>query len=110
MCWKGVIDKWRPPSLSELTPYWIPLGLTHLGSEVSKWIKKYKFFVSHKKYSKSLLNHYSLQHRILAFTMSYCKASNLEHENKDETWNINTFAFKFGVLFDAFDFLIDGNR
>ena len=26
---------WRPPSLSELTPYKISLGLTHLGSEAS---------------------------------------------------------------------------
>ena len=29
---------WRPPSLSELTPYWITLGLTHLGLETSKYI------------------------------------------------------------------------
>ena len=29
------LDNWRPPSLSELTPYLIPLGLTHLGSEAS---------------------------------------------------------------------------
>ena len=27
--------KWRPPSLSELTPYYIQI-LTHLGSEASK--------------------------------------------------------------------------
>ena len=26
---------WRPPNQSELTPYQIPSGLTHLGSEVS---------------------------------------------------------------------------
>ena len=28
-------QNWRPPSLSELTSYWISLGLTHLGSEAS---------------------------------------------------------------------------
>ena len=28
-------NNWRPPSLSELTPYWISLGLTHLGMEAS---------------------------------------------------------------------------
>ena len=28
---------WRPQSLSELTPYQKPLGLTHLGSEASKY-------------------------------------------------------------------------
>ena len=27
--------KRRPPSLSELTQYYIPLGLTHLGSEAT---------------------------------------------------------------------------
>ena len=29
---------WRPPSLSELTPYQISLGLTYLGSESSKYL------------------------------------------------------------------------
>ena len=29
---------WRSPSLSELTPYWLPLGLNHLGSEGSIYI------------------------------------------------------------------------
>ena len=29
--------KWRPSMLCELTPYQISLGLTHLGSEASKW-------------------------------------------------------------------------
>ena len=28
--------KWRPPSLNELTPMIINMGLTHLGSEASK--------------------------------------------------------------------------
>ena len=32
---------WRPPSLSELTPYLIQLGLTHLGSEASIYIIEY---------------------------------------------------------------------
>ena len=31
---------WRPLSLSELTPYQIPLGLTHLGLETSNYISK----------------------------------------------------------------------
>ena len=30
------IIKWRPLSLSELTPYQISLGLTHLGSDAFK--------------------------------------------------------------------------
>ena len=30
-------DNWRPPSLSELIPYQISLGLTHLGSEASNY-------------------------------------------------------------------------
>ena len=29
--------KWRPPSQSGLTPYHISSGLTHLGSEASKY-------------------------------------------------------------------------
>ena len=29
--------KFWPPSLSELTPFLIPLGLTHLGTEASKY-------------------------------------------------------------------------
>ena len=33
--------KWRPPSLSELTPYEISLGLTHQGSETSKYNSKF---------------------------------------------------------------------
>ena len=36
---------WRPPSLSELTPYCISLGLTHLGSEGSNLTVKYYFLV-----------------------------------------------------------------
>ena len=28
--------KWKPPSLNDLTPYFISLGLTHLVSEASK--------------------------------------------------------------------------
>ena len=30
-------DKWRPPSLSELTPIIFNMELTHLGTEASKW-------------------------------------------------------------------------
>ena len=30
-------NKWRPPSLSELTPMIFNTGLTHLGSEASKY-------------------------------------------------------------------------
>ena len=30
-----IIYIWRPPRLSELTPYWMLLGLTHLGSDTS---------------------------------------------------------------------------
>ena len=30
-----IMIKWRPPSLSVLTPYQISLGLTHLGLEAS---------------------------------------------------------------------------
>ena len=33
---------WRSPSLSELTPYWISLGLTHLCSEASIYSYKTK--------------------------------------------------------------------
>ena len=29
---------WKPPSTSELTPYQLSSGLTHLGSEASKWL------------------------------------------------------------------------
>ena len=29
---KFLLYTWRPPSLSELTPYWLSLGLTNLGS------------------------------------------------------------------------------
>ena len=32
------LAKWRLPSLSDLTPYWMSLELTHLGSEASKCI------------------------------------------------------------------------
>ena len=38
--------KWRPPSLSESTPYWISLGLTHLGSEASKYNDKKRLVIS----------------------------------------------------------------
>ena len=31
----GYCDKWRPPSLSELTPMLFNTGLIHLGSEAS---------------------------------------------------------------------------
>ena len=31
------IQLWRPPSLSELTPMIFDMGLTHLGSEASKY-------------------------------------------------------------------------
>ena len=34
----------RSPSLSELTLYWISLGLTHLGSEASMWYS----FIDHE--------------------------------------------------------------
>ena len=30
-------DIWRPPSLSELTPTIFNMGLTHLGSDASKY-------------------------------------------------------------------------
>ena len=36
---------WRPPSLSELTPYQITSGLTHLGSEASKYCLIQKLLV-----------------------------------------------------------------
>ena len=41
----NVIIIWRPSSLSKLTPYWISLGLTHLGSEASicLWKNSSKF-------------------------------------------------------------------
>ena len=34
---------WRPPSLSELTPMVFNTGLTHLGSEASKYTCMYEF-------------------------------------------------------------------
>ena len=33
----SIEDKWRPPSLSELTPMILDMGLTHLGSKASKY-------------------------------------------------------------------------
>ena len=36
------IHKWRPPSLSELTPYEISLELAYLGSEASIYVYIFK--------------------------------------------------------------------
>ena len=36
------IDIWRSPSLSELTPYWILFGLTHVGLKVFNWYEANK--------------------------------------------------------------------
>ena len=33
--------KWRPPSLSELTPMVFNMGLTHFGSEASKSLNRF---------------------------------------------------------------------
>ena len=36
------LDKWRPPSLSELTQLIFNMGLTHLGSEASIFVPLYR--------------------------------------------------------------------
>ena len=38
VCFVGRLYIWMPPSLSELTPMIFNMGLTHLGSEASKYI------------------------------------------------------------------------
>ena len=44
--------KWRPPSLSGLTPMIFSMGLTHLGSEASKYLVfSLKYFLSLKNTS-----------------------------------------------------------
>ena len=45
--WRSSHVIWRPPSLSELTPYQITSGLTHLGSEASIYTKVLSLYLLH---------------------------------------------------------------
>ena len=50
------INKWGPPSLSELTVYWIPLGLTHFSSNIINKSFIFKDFRSFLK-GANILHH-----------------------------------------------------
>ena len=58
---------WRSPSLSELTPYSISLGLTHLGSEASIYHKIHLFTKKLSLFSSSTSNLSSYRQLSLLF-------------------------------------------
>ena len=59
------MNKWKPPSLSELTPMIFDMGLTHLGLEATKSIMKLFLASFHIKHILLFYSNQSNQSNLL---------------------------------------------